>query len=436
MDPILAGGIAIAALLFLVAIRVPVAFAMLGVGFAGLCFLRTPLFALIQLQTVPYALVASYTFVVVPMFVLMGSIAAESGLIKDLYHAADLWLERLKGSLYYATVVGSTLFAAISGSTIVNSAMFTRVALPEMIKFKYHRGFSAGCIAGVGTLAALIPPSLSFVIYGILTEQSIGQLLIAGVIPGVLTAVMFILVIKVTLWIRPNWAPQPVARHSFRERFRSLGAIWPVTILILLVLGGIYTGVLPPSAAGAVGAVGALIISLLRRSISAPGLRQSLEATISMTTVIFIILIGGMLFSRFLLASGFVNEMNMLVSDNAVSTFLFMASLVVVYFVLGMFVDPMSMMVMTLPVFFPISQALDIDPIWFGVIVIKLVEIAVITPPVGMNLFAVVSGAEGKVKTSEVFVGVLPFLVAELLALSVLFLFPSLATFLPEQMVS
>jgi len=436
MDPILAGVIAIAVLLSLVAIRVPVAFAMLGVGFVGLCLLRSPLFALIQLQTVPYALVASYTFVVVPMFVLMGSIAAESGLIKDLYRAAHIWLEELKGSLYYATVVGSTLFAAISGSTIVNSAMFTRVALPEMIKFNYHRGFSAGCIAGVGTLAALIPPSLSFVIYGILTEQSIGQLLIAGVIPGLLTAVMFILVIKVTIWIKPSWAPEPAARHSYRERFQSLGAIWPVTVLVLLVLGGIYTGILPPSAAGAVGAVGALALALLRRSISAPGLRSSFEATISMTAVIFIILIGGMLFSRFLLASGFVTEMNLLVSDNAVSTFMFMASLVLVYFVLGMFVDPMSMMVMTLPVFFPISQAMNIDPIWFGVIVIKLVEIAVITPPVGMNLFAVVSGAEGKVKTSEVFVGVLPFLVAELLALSVLFLFPSLATYLPEQMMN
>ncbi len=429
------GIVGIVAVVALVALRVPVAIAMSLVAIFGMWLAKGSTFALIQLQIVPFAVVDQYSFVVVPMFIMMGAIVSSAGVVTDLYGSAQLWMARLKGSLYYATVIGSTMFAAISGSTIVNSAMFTKIALPEMIRLGYNKAFAAGCIAGVGTLAALIPPSLSFIIYGILTGQSIGQLLMAGVIPGLMTAGMFVVIIAIMLTLRPDWAPDKLDMPSLRESVASLSAVWPVGLLIGIVLGGIYTGIVPPSAAGAVGVVGAVIITLLRRSLTRRGFIGSIDSTLIMTAAIFFIVIGGMLFSRFLISIGFVSEMNQLVTDYAVSPAVFMLVLVLLYVVLGMFVDPISMMVMTLPFLFPVSEALGINPIWFGVIIVKLVEIAVITPPVGMNLFAVVTASEGQATSRDVFVGVWPFVAAEVISLGILFTFPAIATFLPESMI-
>lgn len=429
------GALSIAGVILLVALRIPVALSMVAVALAGMWLAKGSKFALLQLQIVPFSVVDNYAFVVVPMFILMGALISATGVVKALYDSCLLWLALVRGSLYYATVIGSTLFAAISGSTIVNSAMFTRIALPEMIRLNYNRALAAGCIAGVGTLAALIPPSLSFIIYGILTGQSIGQLLIAGVIPGLLTAVLFLVTIFVALWIRPSWAPDRLQLAPIKERISSLRSIWPVLLLVSIVLGGIYSGIVPPSAAGAIGVMGAIIITLIQRSFTIRKFIESVDSTLIMTAAIFFIVIGGTLFSRFLISIGFVSEVNGMVLDLAISPTVFMLVLIALYLVLGMFVDPISMMVMTLPILFPVSQALGIDPIWFGVIVVKLVEIAVISPPVGMNLFAVVSASEGQVKSREVFVGILPFVIAEAIGLAILFAFPALATFLPRTMI-
>lgn len=434
MEPLTLGALAIGLVMFLVALRVPVAIALFLVAFGGMWFSRGLPFALIQAQLVPFATVSSFTFVVVPMFILMGAIMSSSGVVKELYHFAQLALARFRGSLYHATVVGSTLFAAISGSTIVNSAMFTKIAMPEMMARNYNKAFAAGCIAGVGTLAALIPPSLSFIIFGILTGESIGKLLVAGIIPGILTAIMFMVAIAVMLRWKPHWAPYLEEIPPMREKLHALGAIWPVVLLITIVLGGIYTGVMPPSAAGAVGVVGAIAIALLRRRLSVRDFTGSVESTLGLTAALFFIIIGGALFSRFLLTSGFIGDVNDFLEANAVTPMMFLAMLILLYLVLGMFVDPISIMVMTLPFLFPVSQAMGIDPIWFGVIVVKLVEIAVISPPVGMNLFAVVSASEGRVQTKDVFVGILPFIVAEVICLALIFSFPVIATFLPDRM--
>ena len=368
------------------------------------------------------------------MFILMGAIMSASGVVKELYHFSQLALARFRGSLYHATVVGSTFFAAISGSTIVNSAMFTKIAMPEMLARDYNRAFAAGCIAGVGTLAALIPPSLSFIIFGILTGESIGQLLIAGIVPGLLTAALFMLVIGVMLRWKPHWAPDLDLRPTMKERLRAFGGIWPVALLIALVLGGIYTGFMPPSAAGAVGVVGALVIALARRRLSGRDFVGSVNATLTLTAALFFIIVGGALFSRFLLTSGFIGDISDLIEVHAVSPMIFLGLLILLYLLLGMFVDPISIMVMTLPFLFPVSQAMGIDSIWFGVIVVKLVEIAVISPPVGMNLFAVVSASDGQVRMKDVFIGVLPFIVAEVICLTLIFAFPVIATFLPRSM--
>jgi tripartite ATP-independent transporter DctM subunit len=434
MEPLTLGAMAILLVVGLVALRVPVAISLFLVAFAGMWFSRGLPFALIQARLVPFATVSTYTFVVVPMFILMGAIMSSSGIVRDLYHFAQVSLARFRGSLYHATVVGSTLFAAISGSTIVNSAMFTKIAMPEMMARDYNKAFAAGCIAGVGTLAALIPPSLSFIIFGILTGESIGLLLIAGILPGILTAATFMVAIAVMLRWKPHWAPHVEEIPPLREKLRAFVAIWPVALLIVIVLGGIYTGIMPPSAAGAVGVVGAVAIALARRSLSAREFMDSVESTLGLTAALFLIIIGGALFSRFLLTSGFIGDVNDFLEVNAVTPMMFLGMVIVLYLVLGMFVDPISIMVMTLPFLFPVSRDMDIDPIWFGVVVVKLVEIAVISPPVGMNLFAVVSASEGQVQSRDVFVGILPFIVAEVVCLALIFAFPAIATFLPGRM--
>ena len=368
------------------------------------------------------------------MFVLMGAIASSAGIIGELYAAVNRWLEGVRGGLYIATCVASAGFAAISGSTVVNAAMFTRIALPEMLALGYHKGISAGCIAAAGTFAALIPPSLTFVIFGILTGESIGELFIAGIIPGLLTAGFYIAVIPMMLRVRPDWAPQVVIKSTLIEKIRGMAGIWPMLLLVFIVLGGIYTGITPPTAAGALGAVGALLIALGRRKIGAAQIWEAVRQTAELTSVLFIIIIGGLLFSRFLVVSGFVADLTILVTESGFTPTTFILAMIVMYFVLGMFVDPLSMLVMTVPFVFPVIKSFGMDPIWFGIIVTKMIEIAVITPPVGLNLFAVVSASSGRVKTGDLFYGILPFVAMELVILTILIVFPGLSTWLPTTM--
>lgn len=434
IDPITLFAVVMMSLLLLIAFGVPVGIAMIAVGGTGLALQFGPDLALLNIQTLPYSTVSSYSFVVVPMFVLMGSLASGSGIVGDLYRAANAWLGAMRGGLYFATVAGSTLFAAVSGSTIVNSAIFTRVALPEMLALRYDRAFAAGCIAGVGTLAALIPPSLGFIVFGIVTNQSIGALLMAGILPGILTASLFCLVIWLRLRWQPNLAPLPNKALPIRSRLASLTGVWPVLVLVALVLGGIYSGTMAPSAAGAVGATGALILALVQRRLSRSAFWDALSSTVRLTSALFMIVIGGLLIARLLMLSGTVAAMNAALTAWAVDPIALLAAVAVLYFVLGMFIDPISMMVLTLPVVFPLTQSMGVDPIWFGVFVVKMVEIAVITPPVGMNLFAVVTASEGRASLADTVRGVLPFLAAEVVALGLLCAFPVIATILPETM--
>ncbi len=435
MDPILIGALGIGGLVVLAAVGVPIGIAISVVAAAGMWQFVGFDYMMVTFKTLPFAVASQYVFVVIPMFVLMGTLASSSGMITELYTAANRWVGGLRGGLYMATTLASAGFSAISGSTVVNAAMFTRIALPEMIRFGYDRGVAAGCIAAAGTLAALIPPSLSFVIYGLLTEESIGALFMAGIVPGLLTAVFYIMGIALLLRFRPGLAPPTEIRYGLQEKFRSLTGLWPLIILVALVLGGIYSGFMPPSAAGAVGAMGALGIAVVRRKLSPTGLWTALQGTAAMTSVLFLIVIGGLLFTRFLLVSGFVTDLTEIVSASGLSPMQFVAVLVVMYFFLGMFIDPMSMLVMTVPFVYPVVKSLGLDPIWFGVIVVKLIEIAVITPPVGMNLFAVMSASGGEVAAGRIFRGILPFVIIEMFVLIVLIAFPALSTWLPTKML-
>lgn len=434
-DAILMGLAGIGALIALSGLGIPIAFSISLVGAVGMWLATDVTYTIIQFQTLPYAVASNYSFAVIPMFVLMGAFASASGIIGELYTAVNRWLESVRGGLYMATAIASAGFAAISGSTVVNAAMFTRIALPEMLRLGYNRGVSAGCIAAAGTFAALIPPSLTFVVYGILTGESIGALFIAGILPGLLTAAFYIAGIPVMMRLKPGWAPPPVRISTLAEKIRGLSGIWPMLLLVFIVLGGIYTGFTPPTAAGALGAAGALAISLARRRISGGQIWDSLKQTAELTSVLFIIIIGGLLFSRFLVVSGFVTDLTDLVTASGLSVHLFILAMVAMYLVMGMFIDPLSMLVMTVPFIFPVIESYGLDPIWFGVVLTKMIEIAVITPPVGLNLFAVVSAAGGRVSTGEVFTGVLPFVVMEVIVLAILLAFPSISTWLPATMM-
>ena len=434
MEPIAIGFLGIAGLILFAGLGVPIAFSITLVGAVGMAAVTDVEFVLVTFQSLPYATASEYAFAVIPMFVLMGAIASSAGIIGELYTAVNRWLENVRGGLYIATAVASAGFAAISGSTVVNAAMFTRIALPEMLALGYNRGISAGCIAAAGTFAALIPPSLTFVIFGILTGESIGELFIAGIVPGLLTAAFYVVVIPIMLKVRPDWAPQLEVHSTFAQKLRGMTGIWPMLLLVFIVLGGIYTGITPPTAAGALGACGALLIALGRHKIGPGQIWEAVRQTAELTSVLFIIIIGGLLFSRFLVVSGFVADLTVLVTDSGFTPGTFILVMVVMYLVMGMFVDPLSMLVMTVPFVFPVIKSMGMDPIWFAIILTKMIEIAVITPPVGLNLFAVVSAARGQVRTGEMFTGILPFVAMEVVILGILIAFPILSTWLPNTM--
>lgn len=428
------GSIAFVILLMLLAIGVPVGFSLAGVAAVGLYLSVGASFMLTTFKTTPYTLASDYTFVVVPMFVLMGAIAGRAGIIGDLYAAAQALLSRVRGSLFMATIVAQAGFAAASGSTVVASGVFTRMALPEMLRFKYDPGVSAGCIAAAGTLAGLIPPSIAMVLFALLTGQPVGALLIAGILPGVLTAVAYMAGIRVFLQFRPEWAPEITTQVTWPMRLHALSKVWSVAILMALVMGGIYSGLFPPSAAGAVGAAGALVIALSMRRIGANEIWEALLESARITAMIFLIVIAGLIFSRFLLISGFIGDLRSLVQATELGVAGFLAMTVVLFLLLGMFLDSVSLLVIAVPFLYPISQTLGIDAIWFAVIIVKLIEIAAISPPVGLNLYAVLASADGRVTTGQLFRGVMPFLLIEVFVLAALLAFPWIATFLPQTM--
>jgi len=423
-----------AAMIALLALGIPVAYAIGTVAILGILYAVGPVFLLSTIQSLPYAFASDYNFVVVPLFVLMGALASRAGIITDLYQAAFQLTSRVRGSLMMATVMAQAMFAAISGSTTVAANIFTRMALPEMTRYGYNKGVSAGCVAAAGTLAGLIPPSIAMVLYAILTGEPVGKLLIAGILPGILTAVGYIVGIKVMLMVRPEWAPLITERFTLKQKFKALTNTWTVVLLIGLVLGGIYAGAFPPSAAGAVGAAGVLVIALSTRRLPKGALWESLIESARVSAVLFLIVMAGLMFSRFLLISGFIGDLKTFVTAVELTAPMFIAMVIVLFLILGCFVDSVSLMVITLPFLYPISKALGIDGIWFGVLVIKLIEIAAITPPVGLNLFAVLSAAKGQLQSRELFMGVVPFLIMEAIILTLMIAFPSIATLLPTLM--
>lgn len=434
LDPVTTGAVVGVVLFTLLALGVHIGITLGLSGILGIYLAIGPDAAWAQLATIPFSTTNSFDLAVIPLFILMGSLATQAALTTDLYRAAYVWLGRLPGGLAIATTMASAAFGAACGSTLVNAAIFTRMAMPEMARFGYDKRLSAGCIAAAGTLASLIPPSILMVIYGIITEQSIGQLLMAGLLPGLLSAAMFVIgIVLIAKW-RPELCPRPEVRFALGERLESLKHVWGIGLLFALVIGGIYFGWFTATYAGAIGAFGAFLIVLGKRRMSRAGLIDTFKDAGTTTTVIFIIVIGGMLFARFLTYTGLITYISDGMLGLELSPYMYLAAFAVLYLILGMFLEPIAIMVMTLPVMFPILVQSGFDPIWLGVISVKLAEISLLTPPVGLNVYVVRSSSPIPLTLEEAFAGVTPFILIDVVTLGLLIAFPAISLYLPSLM--
>ncbi len=433
-DPATAGVIVACILVFLLITGTHIGVGLGISGFIGILITINERAAFAQVATVPFSTTNSFTLAVIPLFILMGSLATQAGLTTDLYRAAYNWLGKISGGLAMATTLASAAFGAACGSTIVNAAVFTKMAMPEMTKFGYDKRLSAGCIAASGTLASLIPPSILMIIYAVITEQSVARLLVAGLVPGFLSAAVYMLGIYIVAKARPDLAPIPNVTITRRERWESLKGVWGISFLFILVIGGIYMGFFVPTYAGAVGAFGAFMIVAAKRKLNGRLLVDTFKDAGITTSTIFIIVIGGIIFARFLTYTGLVGDISEWMIALNLSPIAYLIGFAILYLILGMLIDPIAIMVMTLPVMFPIMTSVGYDPIWLGVIAIKLAEISLITPPVGLNVYVVRSASPVKLRLEEVFAGVTPFLIMDVFTLALLIAFPSIVLFLPSLM--
>ncbi|MPZ56958.1 MAG: TRAP transporter large permease subunit [Rhizobiales bacterium] len=433
ISPATTGLIGIFVMLVLLALRMPIGIAMLLVGSIGFAILHGVQPALFMLGSYPYGYAAVYELAVIPLFVLMGNAASVSGMGRDLYRAAYAWVGHWRGGLSSATIVSCAGFAAVSGSSVASAVTMGRICLPEMKRYGYDDRLATGTVAAGGTLGILIPPSTAFIIYAILTEQSIGRLLLAGFFPGILLAALFVLTISIWTRFRPELGP-PGPLAGRQERLKTLGQAGPMLVIVIATIGGIYLGVFTPSEAAAVGAFLAILYALWRRMLGGENLQFVLIETIKTTAFVFLILIGALVFGPFLALSGLPQQFAAWLTSFDVPPITILAFLMLLYIFLGMFLEGFSILVLTLPIVIPIVQALGYDLIWFGVLMVIVLEMGLISPPVGINVF-VVKGLVPDVPLSKVFAGIFPFWFAMVVALIMLIAFPQIALFLPNSMI-
>ncbi len=422
--------IGFAAMLVLALLRVPIAFAMGVVGVAALALMRGWPAAFAMAGTVAYETGFQYTLSVVPLFVLMGNFVTRAGMSRELYGAAYAFIGHRRGGLAMATVLACGGFAAICGSSLATAATMSKVAMPSMRRFGYSDALAAGSIAAGGTLGILIPPSVIMVIYGIMTETNIGKLFAAGILPGLLAVSCYLAAVRYTVWRDPKSAP-PGERSSWKTRLSALREIWAIVVLFALVMGGIYGGVFTPTEAAGIGAAGAFGFALYRRALSWKGLLEVLIESARTTAMIFCILIGALMFANFVNFTTFPTDLKAVVSRYEIDPVLVVALICVIYVALGCVLESISMILLTVPVFYPLVAHLGFDLVWFGIIVVVVTEISLITPPVGLNVF-VLRTLLPDVSTRTVFRGVTPFIVADFVRLALLVAFPAVSLFLPR----
>ncbi|WP_425033057.1 TRAP transporter large permease [Pelagibacterium sp.] len=426
------GLVGIAVLFALLALRTPVGFAMAAVGLAGITILQNERAALATFSTETFELALKLDLIIIPFFVLMGNLAGVSGLSRNLYDAAYAWIGHRRGGLASATILGCTGFSALSGSSVASAVTMGQVALPEMRRYKYDEGFSAASVAAGGTLGILIPPSTGFVLYALLTEQSIGQLFVAGILPGILLMGLFLTTIAIVASLRPSVAPSG-ERLTSRERYSATMKALPFLLVVVGTVGGIYAGIFTPMESAAIGVVATLAIALWRRSLTPSNFSRIVRQTVSTTVMCYTIIIGANVLNPFLARSGltsWVSETVLSLPMDATATLLLILA---VFVLLGTFMEGFAMLVLLVPIFFPVIMALGVDPIFFGVLVVIALEIGLITPPVGINVF-VVKALVPHVPSTRIFLGILPFVTAMVLGVGLLLLFPQIALFLPSTM--
>jgi C4-dicarboxylate transporter, DctM subunit len=432
MSPEMIGLLGIVSLVVLLALRVYIGLAMALIGFIGLSFLVGVQAGVHILGITPLAEGSSYTLSVIPLFVLMGQFAFISGISTDIYKTVYTWMGHFRGGLAMATVMACAGFAAVCGSSLATGATMGMVAIPEMNKYDYDDRLSTGCVAAGGTLGILIPPSIGFIIYGILTEESIGKLFMAGILPGILLASLFILAIYIQCRVRPQMGPQG-DRTTLKMKIQSLSGTWGMLLLFIVVMGGIYFGVFTPTEAAGIGAFGAFLFALFKRKLNMQTLVRCLFETGNTTAMIFLIIIGANIFSTFLGLARIPMGLADFITGLALPKMLILAGIVVVYIILGCVMDCYAIMILTVPIIFPVIQAMQFDPIWFGVLMVIVLEVGLITPPVGLNVF-VLKAAAPNVPLTVIFQGIWPFLLAALLCIFTLALYPQIALFLPSMM--
>ncbi len=434
MSPASIAVIALGMMLFFVFLGMPIGFSMAISGLLGLVYFLGWSIALTSAVITFYGLVSDYAMTVLPLFILMGGFAATSGMSSDLYMTAEKWFRRLPGGLALATIAGCAGFASICGSNAATSATMGTIALPEMKKFKYADSLATGTIAASGTLGFLIPPSSAFIIYAVITEESAGRLLIAGFLPGLMLAIAFMSIVIFWVKLNPGSVPANPTPISWKERLLSLRNVWGVVLTFLLVMGGIYLGFFTPTEAGAVGAFGLFLFALGRRRLTLRGLLDTVLGVARTTGMIFTIIFGAFIFNDLIALSGMPAQLAAAIGGLAVSPYIILLLILGLFLVLGCFIESIPMMILLVPFILPIILDLGFSAIWFGVIMVLLVNAAQITPPIGVNVF-IVSGVAKGVPASTIFRGAMPFLIAIVVVMLLLIPFPQIATFLPDAMI-
>jgi tripartite ATP-independent transporter DctM subunit len=431
MSPETIGLLGLLVLVALILIRVPIGVSLIAVSFVGTWMIVGERVAWGMLGVIPYSLASDWSLSSVPMFILMGYIAYHGQLTSGLFSAARVWLNNIPGGLAISAIFGATGFAAVTGSSVACSASMGRIAVPEMERAGYDLSLATGCVAAAGTIGALIPPSILLIIYGVIANVSITDLFVGGIIPGLLTGLGYIAIVVAIAVIKPERAPRHPQRFSRAQRLASLREVLPTLVIILFVFGGLFAGVFTPGQAGAVGSAFALLLCLLRRSIGRHDIWKAFRETLEVTTSLFIIVIGANLLTRFLAFSGAGDLMSETIASAITDKYLLLFAIACVYLVLGMFLDPLGAMLLTLPIFLPLLDGAGISALWFGVFLVKLLEVGMITPPIGLNVFVMQGVVGDRINVATIFRGVFPFILSDFAIVALMVIAPAFVLTLP-----
>jgi len=433
-ETVIAGVVGLISLFVLLALGVPIWASLAVVGFLGFGAISGFEASLGVLGIIPFSTTASFAFAVLPLFILMGHFAVQGGIAEEMYEAVAAWLGRIRGSLAMATTTACAAFGVACGSSAATAATFTKLSLPEMERYGYSHKLSCGSIAAGGTMAALIPPSGIMIVYCIFTGVSIGRMFIGGIIPGIITAILYGGMIYLLVHLFPRLAPMPIKGASWKKKLYSAKGVGPIFLLMIVILGGIYAGIFTPIEAGGIGAFVTFLVALIRKRLGKRGIIEALRETLQSCAMILLIFIGALVFGRFITVSRIPFEISHFLGSLEIHPIFILIFILLIYIILGMFLEGVAMLALTMPVLFPIVVGLGFKGVWFGILTVKMIEVALISPPFGLNVY-VVQAAAPHVRLEEIFLGILPFLLVDLVVVALIIAFPSIALWLPSMMI-